>query len=311
MSEPLESAPLIAHDVDNFLLHLADVRRYADRTVAAYRADLQHFVHYCEQSGYNRCGELSPADIRRLAAGCHSRGLQGRSIQRLLSAIRSLYRYLIQRGLCEHNPAIGVAAPRSPRTLPKAIDVDQLHQLLSEPAHDWFSARDLAMAELFYSSGLRLSELVGLDLTDLDLTAGLVTVTGKGNKHRSIPVGRAAASALQDWLRLRGAAHPAADARAVFISRHGQRISGRNVQLRMARLARERAAGGRLHPHMLRHSFASHLLESSGDLRAVQELLGHSNISTTQIYTKLNFQHLASVYDRAHPRANARGKGKR
>lgn len=308
MAEPAESAPGIARDIDDFLAHLADVRRYSAHSVAAYRADLQHFARYCQGAGFQRCSELSQADIRRLASSCHAGGLQGRSIQRLLSALRSLYRFLITRKHCEHNPALGVGAPKSPRTLPKAMDADQLQHLLAAPADDWLGARDLAMAELFYSSGLRLSELVGLNLADLDLAAGLVTVTGKGNKRRSLPVGRAAARALQAWLQLRGG--PAATLEtAVFISRRGGRISARNVQLRIDKLARERAPGRKLHPHMLRHSFASHLLESSGDLRAVQELLGHSNISTTQIYTKLNFQHLASVYDRAHPRAHARGRG--
>jgi len=222
-------------------------------------------------------------------------------VARLLSSVRGLYRYLNQEGLCQHDPATGLSAPKGERRLPKLLDTDRAMQLLDGGVEDDFiGLRDQAMLELFYSSGLRLSELVGLNLDQLDLPAGMVRVLGKGNKVRELPVGRKAREALQAWLPVRALANPADG--AVFIGQQGRRLGARAVQVRV-RQAGVRELGQHLHPHMLRHSFASHLLESSQDLRSVQELLGHADIGTTQIYTHLDFQHLAKVYDQAHPRA--------
>lgn len=219
----------------------------------------------------------------------------------MLSAVRGLYRYLNREGLCDHDPANGLAAPKGERRLPKTLDTDRALQLLEGAVDDDFLARrDQAMLELFYSSGLRLSELTSLDLDQLDLPAGLVQVHGKGSKTRVLPVGRKAREALEKWLALRGISAPQDN--AVFVSQQGRRLGPRAIQLRV-QAAGSRELGQNLHPHMLRHSFASHLLESSQDLRAVQEMLGHADIATTQIYTHLDFQHLASVYDSAHPRA--------
>tara|TARA_R110001599_G_scaffold274270_1_gene475488 strand:- start:459 stop:1136 length:678 start_codon:yes stop_codon:yes gene_type:complete len=219
----------------------------------------------------------------------------------MLSAVRSLYQFLIREQLCKHNPAVDLRAPRSPRKLPRALDADLASQLLDDSSDDdWLAVRDHAMLELFYSSGLRLSELAGLDISELDLPQGEVRVLGKGRKTRLIPVGRMAREALQRWLELRLLTNT--PEQALFIGKQGRRLTPRAIQLRVRRWGVTHI-GQNLHPHMLRHSFASHVLESSGDLRAVQELLGHADISTTQIYTHLDFQHLAQVYDKAHPRA--------
>ncbi|MBP8885577.1 MAG: tyrosine recombinase XerC, partial [Pseudomonas sp.] len=240
-----------------------------------------------------------------LVARLHQQGLASRSLARLLSATRGLYQYLLREGLCRHDPATGLSPPKRERRLPRTLDADRSAQLLDGAVEDDFIARrDQAMLELFYSSGLRLSELVGLDLDGLDLPAGLVRVRGKGNKVRELPVGSMARQALEHWLPLRKLANP--NDGAVFISQQGRRLGPRAVQLRV-RQAGVRELGQHLHPHMLRHSFASHMLESSQDLRAVQELLGHADIATTQIYTHLDFQHLASVYDQTHPRAKRKG----
>lgn len=303
---PQAGQGVLATDIADFLTYLQNVRRYSAHTVLGYRTDLKRFSRYCEEAQLDGGENIQQADIRRLAATTHSEGLQGKSIQRMLSAIRSFYQYLIKLKRCEHNPAIGVGAPKTPRKLPNTMDTDQLQHFLRPPTDDWIGNRDQAIAELFYSSGLRLSELVGLDLGDLDLRAGLVTVLGKGNKSRTLPVGQLASEALTRWLQQREDCGLVAEGeKALFISRRARRISARSVQQRLKVMAEQRALGRNVHPHMLRHSFASHLLESSGDLRAVQELLGHSNISTTQIYTQLDFQHLAKVYDSTHPRARA------
>jgi len=242
------------------------------------------------------------ADVRRFAAECHSQGLSSRTIQRRLSALRGLYRYLQWEGEIERNPARAVQAPKGRRRLPRAMDVDRVGRLLAAPERaDPLDIRDWALMELLYSSGLRLSEVVGLNLEDLDLDGGLVRALGKGSKPRLVPVGRYARLALSKWLAERQM-RVAGEERAVFVGRRGSRLGVRGVQSRIARHA-FRSGVGHVHPHMLRHSFASHLLESSGDLRAVQELLGHQDIGTTQVYTHLDFQHLAAVYDRAHPRA--------
>lgn len=308
MNNP-KSATELDSDVAAFINYLANIRRYSPHTVAAYGRDLAALCDFCRQQQLAGWQQLHQADIRALAAQCHRRGLKGKSIQRTLSSIRSFYQYLIKQHRCKHNPAIGVSAPKIPRQLPVTMDTDQLDQLLSSPASDWIEIRDKAIVELFYSSGLRLSELTALDLADLDLREGLVTVIGKGNKARTVPVGRLAIKAIQAWLAVRGEQLRDPQDSAVFISQRGQRIHPRSVQARLQKMAAQQSMRRNLHPHMLRHSFASHILESSSDLRAVQEMLGHANISTTQIYTHLDFQHLARVYDDAHPRAQRRSAG--
>jgi len=243
--------------------------------------------------------------VRQYAAEAHRRGLGGRSIQRRLSALRSFYNYLLREQAVSANPGLDVRAPQADRHLPNTVSVDDLNRLLNTRSDDPLVIRDLAIMELFYSSGLRLAELVALDLADLDERSTSIRVTGKGAKTRVVPVGRKAREALARWLKVR----PAASAEpAVFTGRGGKRLGVRSVQQRLARLARAHGLPGHLHPHALRHSFASHLLESSGDLRAVQELLGHADISTTQVYTHLDFQHLAKVYDQAHPRARKKNR---
>ncbi|WP_261379345.1 tyrosine recombinase XerC [Denitratisoma sp. DHT3] len=285
---------------DAFLDELAHQRRASPHTIAAYRRDLRLLT---ELTGAAPLAAVPPQQIRRFAMQLHGRGLAPRSLARTLSAWRAYYRWLARRGLISRNPVEGVRAPRAPRTLPKALPVDQVQALLDAPANDLLELRDRAMFELFYSSGLRLAELAGLDVAPhLDLAEREVTVTGKRGKTRTVPLGRQAAEALAAWLRQR-ATLAAADEAALFVSRRGGRLSAGQVERRLARWARQQGLGQHVHPHMLRHSFASHLLQSSGDLRAVQELLGHASIRTTQIYTHLDFQRLAQVYDAAHPRA--------
>jgi integrase/recombinase XerC len=266
---------------------------------------LSKLLALCTHEEIDSWSALDTARLRRMVGRLHMQGQSSRSLARLLSATRGLYRYLIREGHCQSDPASGLTPPKGERRLPKTLDADRTAQLLDGALEDDFIARrDQAMLELFYSSGLRLSELVGLNLDGLDLAAGLVRVVGKGNKTRELPIGRMARNAMEQWLPLRALARPADG--AVFISQQGRRIGPRAVQLRV-RQAGVRELGQHLHPHMLRHSFASHMLESSQDLRAVQELLGHADIATTQVYTHLDFQHLATVYDQAHPRAKRKG----
>jgi integrase/recombinase XerC len=294
--------------IDEFLDYLEAARRASPHTIAAYRRDLDVLRELLEANGVDSPGKVGVADVRRSVASLHRRGLSGRSLQRFLSATRSFFAHLVRTGLLHTNPAVGISAPRSPRRLPATLDVDQTAQLLDMEPQDWESVRDKAMMELFYSSGLRLSELCQLDLQALDMRAALVTVQGKGRKTRTLPIGRLAAAALETWLRERASCPAASHTAAVFISRRGTRLGVRAIQKRLDKHGRERHLGQHVHPHLLRHSFASHLLESSGDLRSVQELLGHANLSTTQIYTHLDFQHLAKVYDQAHPRAARKGR---
>ena len=297
--------PAALEALDRYLDQLTGERRLSAHTRAAYARDLQALVAFCDQQGRDDWAALSSQDLRNFAASCHRQGLAGKSIQRRLSAVRGLFEFLLSQGRVGHNPARDIRAPKSPRRLPGVLDVDQTNRLLNFAPQDTLALRDLAFMELLYSSGLRLAELTGLDINDLDLEAGLVRVTGKGAKTRVSPVGRRAAAALQRWLPARDElAKPGQN--ALFVARNGRRLSPRSVQQRLALWARRQGMAGKVHPHMLRHSFASHLLESSGDLRAVQELLGHADISTTQVYTHLDFQHLAEVYDRAHPRAKRR-----
>jgi integrase/recombinase XerC len=271
-------------------------------TRKAYRRDLNVLLDFCDLETINHWDELDGHRLRGFVAWRHRRGIGGRTLQRNLSAIRAFYRYLLASGAVSLNPVQGILPPKSPRNLPKVMDADQTAQLVEIKDNDILAIRDKAILELMYSSGLRLAELVGLDLANIDFSDAVVTVTGKGKKTRSIPVGRHALKALKKWLKSRQALVDA-DETAVFVSRRGKRIGPRSIQQRLKQWAIRQGLANHVHPHMLRHSFASHLLESSGDLRAVQELLGHADISTTQVYTHLDFQHLAKVYDAAHPRA--------
>jgi integrase/recombinase XerC len=295
--------------LDQFLDYLRYERRLSPHTLSNYARDLNRARGWYETEGLHHWSQVTQQQIRSYIARRHASGIAGNSLQRELSSLRSLFRYLIREEIAENNPAQGVRAPRAPRKLPATFDADQLGRLLDVADDDPLALRDLAMMELFYSCGLRLAELVSLQLTDVDLDDAILVVTGKGKKTRLIPVGRKAAQALKRWLGSREAL-AAPEEQAIFVSRRGTRIHPRTVQSRLRKWALEQGANRNLHPHLLRHSFASHLLESSGDLRAVQELLGHANISTTQIYTHLDFQHLARVYDDAHPRARKKGGGK-
>lgn len=284
-----------------YLDYLATQRRAAPLTLENYRRDLERLHRLADGRSPT---ELTVYDIRRFVARVHAEGLEGRSVARLLSAWRGLFRWLIRQcRAMQVNPAESVRAPKSPRMLPKVLSPDQAKALLDAPAESRLEVRDRAMFELFYSSGLRLSELTALDVGGgLDLAERLVTVRGKRGKMRTVPIGKPAVKALQDWLAQRGAV----TSPALFVTRDGNRMSPGAVRSRLAHWAKAQGLGLHVHPHMLRHSFASHLLQSSGDLRAVQELLGHASVASTQIYTHLDFQHLAAVYDVAHPRAKKR-----
>jgi integrase/recombinase XerC len=291
--------------IDRFVAHLTHERRMSGHTRAAYRRDLMQLLRFCERRGIQEWSALDNFQVRAFAAAEHAGGLAPRSIQRRLSAVRTFYEFLLREGCSRLNPAQDVRAPRSKKRLPSTLDADQMGRLLEFRADDTLSTRDKAIMELFYSSGLRLSELVSLDVPALDLKDRMVRVDGKGNKTRILPIGRMAVNALEKWLRER-ATLPRRDGAAVFIGRSGRRLTPRAVQLRVNTWARRMGLEMHVHPHMFRHSFATHLLESSSDLRGVQELLGHADIATTQIYTHLDFQHLAKVYDAAHPRARRR-----
>ncbi|GAB4514522.1 MAG: tyrosine recombinase XerC [Sulfuricaulis sp.] len=294
--------PRATQHLDEFFRHLGDERRLSPLTLTHYRRDLSQCVAYCDAAGIADWERLTPAEVRGWVSTLHRRGLSGKSIQRALSALRTFYRYLLREQAVTCNPASTVSAPKSTRRLPSTLTADQAARLVTLEAHDPLAARDRALLELLYSSGLRLSELVNLNISELDLSAGSVRVTGKGRKVRDVPVGVKAREALRDWFVVR-TQFAGADEPAVFVTRNGKRLGGRAVQARLRWRARQQGMEVPVHPHMLRHSFASHVLESSGDLRAVQEMLGHANISTTQIYTHLDFQHLTGVYDKAHPRA--------
>ncbi|MEF3083527.1 tyrosine recombinase XerC [Luteimonas sp. SMYT11W] len=286
-------------DVDAFLDHLQIERRMSVHTLDAYRRDLTALVDWTHAQSRGDLRTLHDEDIRAFVAAGHRGGLSPKSLQRRLSACRSFYQWLLKHGHIGANPASGVRGPKAPRKLPQVLDVDEATQLVEVPVDAPLGLRDRALLELFYSSGLRLSELVGLRWRDLDFDGGLVTVLGKGSRQRSVPVGSHALRALTEWRTENGGTSAA----PVFPGRGGAPISARAVQLRLRLLAQRQGLFKRVHPHLLRHSFASHVLESSGDLRGVQELLGHADIATTQIYTHLDFQHLAKVYDAAHPRA--------
>ncbi|MBL1320478.1 MAG: tyrosine recombinase XerC [Methylophaga sp.] len=296
----------MVNDITSFLHYLAQEKRMSPHTVTNYQRDLKRLLAFCEQHDLVTWTTLKSSHIRQFIAQLHQQGLSGRTIQRALSAIRSLYRYLIREGLADLNPAQAVQAPKSKKRLPSTLDVDQMNGLLDISAIDSVIAcRDRAIMELFYSSGLRLAELADLDIRDVDFGDQLVYVTGKGNKSRVIPVGKQAILALNDWLEKR-TQWASFEQAALFVGKQGRRLGTRSIQQRLNYWGKKQGISDRVHPHRLRHAFASHMLEASGDLRAVQELLGHADISTTQIYTHVDFQQLAKVYDSSHPRAKKR-----
>jgi len=285
-----------------FVKYLRHERGLSARTIKAYQRDLNHLLNELSQRDITSAEAVTEHHVRSLVARLHRQGHGARSLQRLLAAIRSFYRWLMKEGLARRNPAVSVRAPKQARKLPATLDADAVTRLLDFPAETVLAKRDKAMMELFYSSGLRLAELAGLTWDQIDTASGMLTVTGKGNKARMVPFGRVAAAALAEWRKARPELANLEEP-AIFVSRSGKPISMRNIQARVRYWARKQGLPQKVYPHLLRHSFASHMLESSGDLRAVQELLGHSDIATTQVYTHLDFQHLARVYDQAHPRA--------
>jgi integrase/recombinase XerC len=287
--------------LNQYLDFLHFERGLSDNTRNNYARDIEQLMRLSQPTALSN---LQITQIRKYVAILHGKGLGGKSIARMLSSWRGFFDYLIQRHQFKQNPVIGMRAPKSPKTLPQALSIEQASKLVDIVEEDALSQRDHAILELFYSSGLRLSELVGLNIDHIDFAEGTVIVTGKGNKTRIVPLGMHAANAIQTWLPVRAqmlTRNPAE--KAVFISKQGRRISGRNIEYRMKAWSIKQGLHTSVHPHMLRHSFATHVLQSSGDLRAVQEMLGHANISTTQVYTHLDYQHLTKVYDSAHPRA--------
>ena len=291
-----------------FLSVLKVERRLSPNTLKAYQRDLAQLVVFCDQQSLSQWSHLNSHHVRRFIVERHRKGLGSRSLQRELSACRSFFNYLIKIRHIANNPAAGIRAPKAPKILPHVLDVDQINALMETEPVNALETRDLAMWELLYSSGLRVSELANINLMDMDLSSRTVhVVSGKGQKSRLLPIGSKAVKAIRDWLLLR-VGIVKTDEMAMFVGKTGSRLTARGIQSRLERWRKRQGLQGRLYPHMLRHSFASHMLESSRDLRAVQELLGHSNISTTQVYTHLDFKHLASVYDKSHPRAKQKKK---
>ena len=294
--------------LDQFIQMLRSEKYYSPHTCTNYRRDLNQFRNYLANQGIESWKQVGYSEVSGFAAQRHRQGRKSRTIQRGLSSIRSFYQFLIRNTLVAKNPALEVSAPKSDRPLPKTCDAETIDRLLSvHDDSDGLQVRDVAIFELIYSSGLRLAELINIDLDDIDLPQQQLVVTGKGNKTRHLPIGSKAVSAVKRWLKLRQDFTRDSQQSALFLSKQGKRISPRNVQSRLNRLIQRQALDQHLSPHTLRHSFATHMLESSSDLRAVQELLGHVNIATTQVYTHLDFQHLARVYDSAHPRAKRKG----
>jgi integrase/recombinase XerC len=287
---------------DRFIRHLEMERRLSPLTCKNYRRDLEALARWLDSGGVEDWRRVDAEHIRAFSAACFRKGLSARSIQRRLSAARTFFRYLIREKAVSKNPITSVSAPRSKKRLPGNLDADRMARLLEIPGDGPLVERDRAMLELLYSSGLRLAELVDLNVGDVDMQDATVRVTGKGNKDRIVPVGRHALRALRQWSLSRGDLATAGEP-ALFVSNRGGRISPRSVQARVKHWARHQGIDANVYPHLFRHSFATHVLESSHDLRGVQELLGHANISTTQVYTHLDFQHLAQIYDQTHPRA--------
>ena len=314
--------PARHNQIRQFLNAVEQERILSTNTIYAYQRDLQQLLEFVREQEVSDWNSLSIRQARFFPAKLHQRGLSGRSIQRMLSACRAFYSFLLKNGRVALNPFAGITAPKSAKKLPQTLSVDELSELLEQHDGSILSLRDHAMLELFYSSGLRLSELASLNYNSIDFQQNQVVVVGKGNKQRMVPVGRKASIALSAWLARRHelvkppkrsiSQHVSSEKTwpetALFVNHRGGRLSVRGIQYRLNLWAKAKGLGRRLHPHMLRHSFASHVLESSGDLRAVQEMLGHSDIATTQIYTHLDFQHLAKVYDKAHPRARKKSK---
>ena len=288
--------------IGKFIRHLEFERRLSPQTCKSYRRDLEALLAFREYSGVDSWGGMDSEHFRAFSASCYRKGLSARSIQRRLSACRTFFRYLIREKHVDKNPITDVSAPKGKKRLPGNLDADRMAHLLDIPGKGPLVDRDRAILELLYSSGLRLSELTDLDCRDVDMQGAMVHVTGKGNKDRIVPVGRKALQALRQWDQSRVQLANAEEL-ALFVSNRGTRISPRNVQARVTHWARLQGIDTNVYPHLFRHSFATHLLESSHDLRGVQELLGHANISTTQVYTHLDFQHLAQIYDQTHPRA--------
>ena len=294
-------------EIKEFLSYLESVKQYSPHTLKGYERDLKKLSDYLSSQDIENWKIVKEHDLRAFINSERRRGLSPRSIQRLLSSCRTFFENLLIEGHIQLSPAQNVSSPKSAQLLPKAMDADLVQRLLDFKPKGMIEIRDKALAELLYSSGLRLSEVCQLEVQDLDLKERTCRVLGKGNKTRIVPVGKKAIQAIRDWMIYRSElkASKETSTHAIFLNNKGNRISARSIQLRLEKLCLQRGIPG-INPHMLRHSFASHVLESSGDLRAVQEKLGHSDIGTTQIYTKLDFQHLSKVYDKAHPRAKKR-----
>ena len=290
------------HLKDKFLQFLETEKRYSQHTVENYSKDIDDLESFCGAKKINGWDEIKPHHLRTYASQIFIDGLGARSIQRKLSAIRSFMNYLVRENLLRTNPADGIKTPKAPKKLPGVLDVDQINQLLNIKETDPISLRDKAIMELLYSSGLRLAELVALNPIDLNIQDRSLTVIGKGNKKRMLPIGSKAIDAIKAWIQIRSQI-AAPDEEALFVGNRGNRLSRRSIQSRINHWSKKNGLTQDVYPHLLRHSFATHLLEASGDLRAVQELLGHKDISTTQVYTHLDFQHLAETYDKAHPRS--------
>ena len=295
---------MLQKEIQEFLSYLESVKQYSKHTISGYKRDLTKLSGYLLNIDIEDWQSVNEHELRTFVNSERRRGLSPRSIQRVLSTSRSFFEYLLIEGIIKLSPAQNINSPKSAQLLPKAMDADLVQRLLDFKPNGLIEVRDKAMAELLYSSGLRLSEVCTLDVQDLELKERVCRVTGKGNKMRVVPVGKKAIQAIRDWLIYRKELKnsKSSSSEAMFLNNKGKRISARSIQLRLEKLCAQRGLPG-INPHMLRHSFASHVLESSGDLRAVQEMLGHADIATTQIYTKLDFQHLSKVYDSAHPRA--------
>ncbi|MFT5082527.1 MAG: integrase/recombinase XerC [Lentisphaeria bacterium] len=298
---------LFNFELQRFERFITSEKRLSPHTCKSYLRDLKALQTFCLAAKITHLDDIKDFHIRNFLTQLRHRGLSNKSIQRWLSCNRTFFRFCVREKFAKFDPTDNIQAPKADKKLPKTLDVDQVGQLISFSGTDFFSCRDRAILELIYSSGLRLAELTSLNTSDIDFPQATMRVTGKGNKMRELPVGRYALAAVRSWLPHRDASVKSGEA-ALFINNRGTRIAHRSVQQRFTKLGAQQDIQQHLHPHMLRHSFASHMLESSGDLRAVQELLGHANISTTQIYTHLDFQHLSKVYDQAHPRAQKNRK---
>lgn len=292
----------IDKEISLFIKFITIERQLSPNTTKNYQRDLNKFSSYCLDHNIKQLDHIEDHTIRQYIGQRHRQGIGGKTLQRNLSSLRSFFNYLLKEKKVRHNPALSISAPKSPRKLPKTLDTEQVSFLLAIKEQDPLAIRDKAIMELLYSSGFRISELVNLNINTIDFRDASVSVTGKGDKTRLLPVGKIAIEATKAWLKVRSAWENT-DEPALFINKQGKRLQIRSIQKRLAQWGIRQQLDDSLHPHKLRHSFASHLLESSGDLSTVQELLGHTDISTTQIYTHLDFQHLAKVYDKAHPRA--------